>query len=75
LRKRERAEGDLVLLCWGLALPWPVRKRNNRAFKDSRRWGVGMRARMVQSRDRAAWVMAPVIRRETGGPFQVVPRA
>lgn len=26
LRKRERAEGDLVLLRWGLALPWPWRK-------------------------------------------------
>lgn len=43
-----------------------------KALKDSWRWGLGKTARRVQSRDRAAWVMAPVIRRETGGLFQVV---
>ena len=45
----------------------------SKALKDSWRWGLGRRARIAESRDRTAWFMAPVIRRETGGPFQVVP--
>jgi hypothetical protein len=28
---------------------------------------------MAESRDWAAWVMVPVIRRETSSPFQVIP--
>ena len=26
MRKRERAEGDLTLVCWALALPWPCKR-------------------------------------------------
>jgi len=68
LRKGERAEEGLVLLCWGLALPWPWRNRGSRALRDSRRLGLRGTARMAESRDRAL-CMAPVIRREPGGPF------
>jgi len=65
--------GDLVWLCWGLALPWPWRSRKRRALRESRRWGLGRRARMAEGRDWAAVCIAPVIRRETSSPFQVVP--
>ncbi|ETN89558.1 hypothetical protein TNMX_01155 [Thermus sp. NMX2.A1] len=49
MRKQERAEEDLALVCWDLALPWPVRERRKRALGDLRRWGVGRRARREQS--------------------------
>lgn len=76
MRKRERAEGDWVWLCWGLALEEGQPKAmfwSKRALRDSWRWGLGRRARMVESKNRAAGVMVPVIRRETRGPFQVLP--
>jgi hypothetical protein len=65
-RKRERAEGDLVWLCWGLALE----EQEEQGFEGIPQVGLGRRARMAESRDWAAVCMAPSSDGKPAAPFK-----